>query len=586
MWETAEERELAQNRVEDELCELSAHLNAATARWLQLALRVRDEGGPGGDDLGGWLAFRCGITAREAREYVRVGEALEELPCIAAAFTRGELTFCKVRALTRVATPSSEKGLLELAGSLTASQLERALRAYRRITVEEARDAHELEYLDYYWDEDGSLLLRARLAAEDGTILVKALDAARERVWEQRREEMKARREAASEQGADPFLAEYEPQRPATVEAVVELAHVALAAGPPGSDAKRAELVVHIDAAALTGDAAGRSELEHGPLISPETARRLSCDGETVTQFERDGLPVSVGRRRRTVPPALRRILEARDEGTCSWPGCERRSHLQAHHRLHWARGGETSLENLVLLCFRHHRLVHEGGYTIEEADDGELRFRNRHGVLHPTTPRSPPRGDPERLIDANKRAGPTIDRDTNRNGCGDSFELAYAVDALLDVAQPKSCDECEAGRDDDVVRETPDAEGMDHEGLEYDEICAEDDSDDRKRSGRKAGVLAVPAEQEEHRPVEREAEDSHGDPDDLGVRRLLDGLAASAAKADDTGVGEVSPGEVASNGEAGEYETAGDVLEVSGGQPFRASFSASRNCVTSETRM
>jgi hypothetical protein len=493
MWETAEERELVQDRVEDELCELSAHLNAATARWLQLVMHVRDEGGPGGDELGPWLAFRCGITAREAREFVRVGEALEALPCIAAAFARGELTFCKVRSLTRVATPSSEEGLLELAGSLTASQLERALRAYRRITAAEARDSHELEYLDYYW-EDGSLVLRAHLAAEDGTILVKALDAARERVWERRREETKARREATSEQ-ADPFLPEYEPQRPANVEAVVELAQAALAAGARESDAKRAELVVLIDAAALTRDAAGRSELEHGPLISPETARRLSCDAETVTQFERDGLTLSVGRRRRTVSPTLRRILEARDDGTCSWPGCERRSHLQAHHRRHWAQGGETSLENLVLLCFRHHRLVHEGGYTIEEAEGGELRFRNRHGVLHPTIPRSPPRGDPERLIDANESAGLTINRRTNRNGYGHSFELAYVVDGLLDLAQPKSCDEREAWHDDDVVHETPDAEGMDHEGLEYDEVCAEDDSADRKRSGREAGVLAVRAE-------------------------------------------------------------------------------------------
>jgi hypothetical protein len=155
--------------------------------------------------------------------------------------------------------------------------------------------------------------------------------------------------------------------------------------------------------------------------------------------IEQNGLQVSVGRRRRTVPPTLRRLLEARDSSACAWPGCERRSHLQAHHKVHWAQGGETSLGNLVLLCFRHHRLVHEGGYTIQETTDGELRFRNRYGVLHPSIPRSPPSGDVDRLIEQNLAHGLTIDADTSRNGCGDSFELANAVDVVVCVTSTSS---------------------------------------------------------------------------------------------------------------------------------------------------
>ena len=250
----------------------------------------------------------------------------------------------------------------------TASQLERALRAFRRVAAEDAREAHELEYVDYYLDDDGSLILRARLAAEDGTLLIKALETARERVLERRREERAAAAndpQASAQPKAEADGASVDPPRPARVEALIDLAEASLvAADEPRRE--RTRVVVHVDAAALSVDGHGRSELEDGPLISPETARRLGCDAEVVAQIERDGLPVSVGRSRRTVPRALRRLLESRDGRTCCFPGCESQRHLQAHHRQHWAHGGETSLENLALLCYQHHRLVHEGGYTVE----------------------------------------------------------------------------------------------------------------------------------------------------------------------------------------------------------------------------
>ena len=184
-------REAATDARVDELACLSAHLSAATARWLELVLGMTEEEAAS-SGVPAWLsAWRCGITRREGREFMRVAEALQELPLIRAAFGRGELTFTKVRALTRVATASSEEGLLDLAGVLTASQLERALRAFRRAAADPTKRA-ELEYVDYYVDDDGTLFLRARLAAEDGTLLIKALEAARERVLERRREERAA----------------------------------------------------------------------------------------------------------------------------------------------------------------------------------------------------------------------------------------------------------------------------------------------------------------------------------------------------------------------------------------------------------
>jgi hypothetical protein len=438
-WRAAQERWAEQERQDGELATLSAHLSAATARWLELAWEVCAGGDV--DEPARYLAFRCGVTTREAHEFLRVAEALRELPGTRAAFARGALTFTKVRALTRVATAASEQSLLELADVLTASQLERALRVFRRVAVEEARETHELEYVDYHFDEDGSLYLSARLPAEDGMVLVKALEAARDRVNERRREERaSAETRAGDDAGAelaDPPVA-VAPARSATVEALVMVAQASLDAhdrddGDVGG-IERARLVVHVDAAALSADGRGCCELEDGPVIAPETARRLGCDADLVTQVERDGLPVSVGRRRRTVPPALRRLLEARDERTCVFPGCERHRHLQAHHRRHWAHGGETSLDNLVLLCWQHHRLVHEGGYTIADDGAGELCFRNRHGVVTPNLPPRPPPGHTADLLATNHRRGLVIGPDTNRNGDGGPFDLESTIFGLCNT--------------------------------------------------------------------------------------------------------------------------------------------------------
>jgi hypothetical protein len=226
---------------------------------------------------------------------------------------------------------------------------------------------------------------------------------------------------------------DFELPRSSNVEGLVGLAQQALACAVEDISTEPPRVVVHVDAAGLTADGAGRSELEEGPVIASETARRLACDAESVTSIEREGLVLSVGRTRRTVPPKLRRLLEARDDGRCRWPGCERRRHLSAHHRRHWAQGGDTSLDNLVLLCFHHHRLVHEGGYRIEDGPGGELRFRNRHGLLCPSVPRSPP-GQVEELFALNDRRRITITEQTNRNGDGDRLDLACAFDALVSV--------------------------------------------------------------------------------------------------------------------------------------------------------
>ena len=171
--------------------------------------------------------------------------------------------------------------------------------------------------------------------------------------------------------------------------------------GRTGGD--RYQVVVHVDEAALGGETGeGGCMLADGPALAPETARRLACDAALVTLYERAGEPLSVGRKTRTIPPALRRALLARDHG-CRFPGCDNSVYVDAHHIQHWALGGETALANLLLLCRRHHRLVHEGGYTV----DHDLRFRDPWGNEIPPVPPLPPSG-PDALLDAGAHLGIT----------------------------------------------------------------------------------------------------------------------------------------------------------------------------------
>ena len=251
----------------------------------------------------------------------------------------------------------------------------RALRVYERVSAAQAGRQHELEYVTYFWDDDGSLVLQARLASEDGTILVKALEAAPERIRKRRRQE-----KAETARAAEPF----EPPRSDRVEALLELANQSL--GRHGNHDRRVE----------------RAATERRAQEAP-------------------------------VPPKLRRAVEARDDYRCQWPGCSNRRYLDAHHRRHWAQGGETSLANLILLCWHHHRLVHEGGYTIENGPAGELRFRNRYGLLHPTIPRPPP-GSADELVAQNGEAGLTITHKTNQNGYGDRMDLDDTIYALVNI--------------------------------------------------------------------------------------------------------------------------------------------------------
>jgi hypothetical protein len=183
--------------------------------------------------------------------------------------------------------------------------------------------------------------------------------------------------------------------------------------------------VIHVDEAALTGEVRPPA-IEGAGAISAETARRLACDASVVTIRERDGTPLSVGRRTRTIPTAIRRALGARDR-TCRYPGCERRRFLDAHHLEHWAHGGETKLGNLIHLCRTHHRLVHEGGFSVSLRPDGSVSFEGPEGRCLPPAP-SPPHSHRGALAARNARAGLSIGGHTARGGTGERLDLDLAV--------------------------------------------------------------------------------------------------------------------------------------------------------------
>ncbi|HSL48572.1 MAG TPA: DUF222 domain-containing protein [Candidatus Deferrimicrobiaceae bacterium] len=344
----------------DEIAELSAHLEAATAHLLALIREFDARGGwnTGFRSCAAWLAWRVGLAPGAARERVRVARALGALPALAEALGRGELSYAKVRALTRVATPETEARLLAVARAGTAHHVERIVQGWRRVDrLAEAREAarqHARRGLHAYQDEDGTVVLRGRLTPEVGALLLRALDAARETLY-QRRRANEAVLPATDPAGETASRAQQQ------ADALALLAETALHHElDPGAPGERYQVVVHVDAAVLADpDQPGQSVLEDGPRVPAGTSQRLACDASRVVmRHDAEGQIVEVRARTRTIPPALRRALQHRDR-SCRFPGCTVRVG-QGHHVRHWAQGGPTTLSNLALLCRRHHRAVHE----------------------------------------------------------------------------------------------------------------------------------------------------------------------------------------------------------------------------------
>jgi hypothetical protein len=319
-----------------------------------------------------WLSWRASISLSAAREKLRTAHALRSLPAIAEAFAEGRLSYSKARALTRVAQLHDEDLLLAYALNANVARVEERCRQIRNVapdSAHHARRAWSSRTLTAWRDEARGLLrLTVEVPIEEGELIMRALDCA------------VAAGDVAT--GIDPdVVAESKGTawRAQQADALVALAESYLSGGhgEGGATADRYQVVVHADLESLTRGV-GRSDL---PI---DTVKRLLCDCSVVTVSEDgSGNPLDVGRRHRTVSTPLRRALHARDRG-CTFPGCHRDRYVQGHHLKHWIDGGETSRDNMTLLCRYHHRMLHEGGFSIVKETDGALRFVTADGRTIP----------------------------------------------------------------------------------------------------------------------------------------------------------------------------------------------------------
>ncbi len=239
----------------------------------------------------------------------------------------------------------------------------RELRCGTVDSVGEAQRAHASRSLRVFRNaERGTMMITVELPLESGELLEKALDRARDTTASQTPECID---ECWSAQQADALVA-------------IANAYLSGDGEAAACTSDSYQVTVHVDHAALA-NGNGRSSL---PI---ESVKRLCCDGDAIVIVENeDGEPLSVGRKTRTVPTAIKRALRARDKG-CVFPGCHHKRFVDAHHIQHWSAGGETSLENLLLLCERHHQLVHEGGFRIERDYQNRWFFKRPDGRAVPS---------------------------------------------------------------------------------------------------------------------------------------------------------------------------------------------------------
>jgi hypothetical protein len=361
------------------IIDLAAHIHAAEYELLVMIADFDERQGweDAHANCAEWLAFHTGHGLNACRERVRAARKLRGLPLTSAAMARGELSFSKVRELTRKATPDNESELLDYARHATSDELETFLRGWKLLDRHDedqlARLQYENRYATVHPKQSGMYRLSAELPPDTGALLMRALE-----------------RFGLAVHGTDTDV----DARQRFADALVRMTEVAMEVGPEGAgsggsggSAERNTVHLHVEPATLTRDGEGeRSHLHDNTRVTAVTSARLACDAAVVKVTEDgEGNVLDVGRRTRTVSPALRRALEGRDGG-CRFPGCGRR-HTDAHHVVHWADGGATALENLVLLCRHHHTLVHEGGFRVEPLARGRVRFFGRSGLPVPERP-------------------------------------------------------------------------------------------------------------------------------------------------------------------------------------------------------
>lgn len=495
-----EESERGVDDIAYELGTLAATLAASTCRFLLLLAEFDRRRGWSQHGVGScthWLSWRCGMSTTTAREQLRVARRLMELPRTVEQFAAGKLSYSKVRAITRIATAETEAELLDIACAATANQLDRFVAGMATATtVNDVNTRHSRRYLSFRTEADGSVSFSGCCSPEEGAVVLERLRLVQDYL---------ARTDGTEEGHStdDPSASFDGPevaQGRALIDALVLLCDEAIVgsdAEPTTADealgSRRSETVLHVTLDELTeAAAAGASlsasaeaadteqstdddrsgsasaeapsdrvavrigpRLEMGPALHPATARRLCCDsglvlslheesegrrGVRVMPNARIGRTLSLGRRRRQPSRALLRALWDRDHG-CRFPGCERRRYLHAHHIRHWADGGPTDLDNLVLLCGQHHRLLHEGEYSLTLRGDIVTIYDNL-GRRVPPVPLLPPLAEPDQVSEQLSELGAAnLSATSHQPGDplpldpvnGGTLELEYAVGVVAE---------------------------------------------------------------------------------------------------------------------------------------------------------
>jgi hypothetical protein len=475
----------------DRVAVLYGEITAATREFLRAIAecdRHRDWAQEGFASCADWLAWRIGVTRNVAGEKIRAARALESLPLISDAMARGQISFSKVRALTRAATPDNEAELLEYARAASAASLERLVRGWKTLgRVDEARAErlrHRMRSFSVFPNNEGMFVVKGVVTPEVGALLQRAIEAAGDALFSasaaddgQRQEPDQLRADALA------LVAER------ALAAGFGRGHAAEEAPISGSRAERYQVILHVEPESLTEHGEpGMCELEDGSRLSAESARRLACDAGLVAVARGDeggaaasgGTPagaagagvaaggrvaggggveaggrgaagrggaadggsgaaagecahcraLDLGRKTRTVPPSVRRALGARDGG-CRFPGCRLRF-TDAHHIVHWADGGETELHNLILLCARHHRAVHEGGFRVCTDKDAVAVFFSPSGRVIAEAPAMPGlEADPlERLVARNRAHGSAPDWRSGRQEWRRDEDVPWEIEA------------------------------------------------------------------------------------------------------------------------------------------------------------
>ncbi len=381
---------------------LARQMNIETYRMLMLVREFDDRFGWqkwGLRDCAKWLAWRCELSLSAAREKVRTAHALREMPAISAAFEDGRLSYSKVRALTRVVEYHDEQSLLKYALRVSAEQVEERCREIRNASPDKsvgiAWRAWEHRSLIVSRDPArGMMKITVEMPLEDGEVIAKAIERVADAGDAAIGLEFAVARKAAGVR--EPAAAAANGWRAQQADALLAIAKASLAGGEAScsgnansergderlggrsaSVADHYQLVVHVDDSALRGGL-GRSDL---PI---DTVKRLACDCSLITIVDDDnGTPLDVGRKQRKLSMPLRRALWSRDRG-CIFPGCCNKRYVDAHHIRHWIDGGETTLENLSLVCWHHHRLLHEGGFKMRRDAHQEIYFVRPDGRVVP----------------------------------------------------------------------------------------------------------------------------------------------------------------------------------------------------------